>query len=285
MRKSLRAQSNAKSRRSPESSAARDPEFVHGLAHGVRVLEAFEANSAEMTLSDVARRTGLTPATARRSLHTLASLGYVRRTEKEFVLSARILALGSSYLRLTGIEGMLLPDLRSIVSRCGDTAGLAILIDSEILYIAHYSEQRGVRAVASTGVRYPAHATSLGRVLLSGLSREALEHYFRTARIERHTELTETDPRKLHAIVDEARRRGYATIVDELFYGVTSLSVPIIMPGGRVIAALNTSGYSGQITPAEMIRQRLPELRASAIRIAETMARSPVLLHSLQLSG
>ena len=201
------------------------------------------------------------------------------------MLSARILALGSSYLRLTGIEETLLPHLRAIVSRCGDTAGIAILIDTEILYIAHYSEQRGVRAVASTGVRYPAHATSLGRVLLSGLTRSGLDDYFRAARIERHTELTETDPRKLRAIVDDARRSGYATIVDELFYGVTSLSVPIIMPGGRVIAALNTSGYSGQITPADMIKQRLPELRASAIRIAETMARSSVLLHSLQLNG
>jgi IclR family pca regulon transcriptional regulator len=269
----------------PESRAARDSEFVRGLAHGLRVLEAFEARSAELSLSEVARHTGLTPATARRSLHTLTSLGYVRRAEKQFVLSARILALGSSYLRLTGIEETLLPHLRAIVSRCGDTAGIAILIDTEILYIAHYSEQRGVRAVASTGVRYPAHATSLGRVLLSGLTRGGLDDYFRAARIERHTELTEIDPRKLRAIVGDARRSGYATIVDELFYGVTSLSVPIIMPGGRVIAALNTSGYSGQITPADMIKQRLPELRASAIRIAETMARSSVLLHSLQLNG
>ena len=107
----------------------------------------------------------------------------MRRVEKEFVLSARILALGSSYLRLTGIEETLLPDLRAIVSRCGDTAGIAILIDGEILYIAHYSEQRGVRAVASTGVRYPAHATSLGRMLLAGLSRSELDDYFRTVRL------------------------------------------------------------------------------------------------------
>jgi IclR family pca regulon transcriptional regulator len=276
---------NAKTRGSPKSRAARDSEFVHGLAHGLRVLEAFEANSAEMSLSEVARATGLAPATARRSLHTLASRGYVRRVDKDYVLSARILALGSSYLRLTGIEETLLPDLRAIVSRCGDTAGIAVLIDTEILYIAHYSEQRGVRAVASTGVRYPAHATSLGRMLLSGLSREALDGYFRNARIERHTEMTETDPRRLRAIVNDARRNGYATIVDELFYGVTSLSVPIMMPGGRMIAALNTSGYSGQITPDDLVRERLPELRASAIRIADTMARSSVLLHSLQLNG
>jgi len=285
LRKSVRTVSNAKARDAAKSSAPRDSEFVRGLAHGLRVLEAFEANAAELSLSAVARHTGLTPATARRSLHTLAALGYVRRMEKEFVLTARILALGSSYLRLTGIEEMLLSDLRAIVSRCGDTAGIAILIDGEILYIAHYSEQRGVRAVASTGVRYAAHATSLGRMLLAGLSRDELDDYFRKTRLDRFTELTETDPRRLRAIVNDARRNGYATIADELFYGVTSLSVPIMMPGGRMIAALNTSGYSGQVTPDDLIRDRLPELRASAIRIAATMARSSVLMHSLQLRG
>src|SRR4051794_33691208 len=119
MRKSVRTHQKAKARRKAESSAPRDSEFVRGLAHGLRVLEAFDARAAEMNLTEVARHTGLTPATARRSLHTLASLGYVRQFDKQFVLSARVLALGSSYLRLTGIEETLLPDLRAIVSRCG----------------------------------------------------------------------------------------------------------------------------------------------------------------------
>ena len=256
-----------------------------GLAHGLRVLEAFDARSAALSLTDVARQTGLTPATARRSLHTLVSLGYVRRADKQFVLSARVLALGLAYLRLTGIEEILLPELRAFVSRCGDTAGVAVLVGTEILYVAHYSEQRGVRAVAGTGVRYPAHPTSLGRVLLSGLSRADLDAYFRNARLERYTELTQTDPRRLRAIVNEARRNGYATLVDELFYGVTSLSVPIFGPGGNVVAAVNTSGYSGQITPEDMIKQRLSELRKTANRMAEIIARSSILLHSLQLGG
>jgi IclR family pca regulon transcriptional regulator len=284
MRKSVRVTSNAKAGVQAESSRARDPEFVRGLAHGLQVLEAFEARRAEMNLSEVARQTGLTPATARRSLHTLASLGYVRQVDKQFFLSARVLALGSTYLRLSGIEETLLPDLRAIVSRCGDTAGIAILIDTEILYIAHYSEQRGVRAVASTGVRYPAHPTSLGRVLLAGLSRPNLERYFKVAQLERHTERTETDPRRLRVIIDDARRSGFATIVDELFYGVTSLAVPIIIRGGHVIAALNTSGYSGQLSPEDLITQRLPVLRAAAIQIGERITRSRVLVHTLQLS-
>jgi len=284
MRKNVRRQSKAKTRRVRESRTAparRDADFVHGLAHGLRVLEAFDAQSAEISLTEVARAAGLAPATARRSLHTLAALGYVRRASKQFVLSARVLALGSAYLRLNGIEEVLLPELRAIVARCGDTAGVAILVDTEILYVAHYSEQRGVRAIAGTGVRYPAHPTSLGRALLSGLSRSELDAYFRAARLERYTERTETDPRRLRAVIAEARRNGYATIVDELFYGVTSLAVPIVAPGGGVVAALNTSGYSGQVTPDDLIKYRLPELRRAAARIADLVGRSSALLHAL----
>ena len=269
------------SMKKPESRERTDREFVGGLAHGLSVIEAFNEKHPEMTLSEVAARTKLTPATARRSLHTLASLGYVRAVNKRFTLSARILALGSSYLRSAGIEGALLPELHRIVSRCGDTAGVAILTGTEILYIAHYSEQRGVRPVAGTGVSYPAYPTSLGRVLLSALQKPELDQYFRTAKFEQHTNVTESDPKKLRALIEEARRKGYATIVDQLFYGVTSLSVPIIIAPNRVIAAINTSGYTGQVTPEGLIQSRLPELQRSATRVAEMIAEHPLLLHSL----
>ena len=73
-----------------------------------------------------------------------------------------------------------------------------------------------------------------------------------------------------------------ATIVDQLFYGVTSLAVPIIIPPGRVIAAVNTSGYSGQVTPESLIQSRLPELRKSAARMSELIIEHPLLLHSLE---
>jgi IclR family transcriptional regulator, pca regulon regulatory protein len=270
------------SMKKPVSRERLDREFVAGLARGLSVIEAFDERHPEMTLSEVAARTGLTPATARRSLHTLASLGYVRAVNKRFSLSARILALGSSFLRSAGIEGALMPELHRIVSRCGDTAGVAILTGINILYIAHYSEQRGVRPVAGTGVSYPAYPTSLGRMLLSSLPKPELDKYFRVAKFDRHTNVTETDPRKLRVLIEKAQRDGYATIVDQLFYGVTSLAVPIIIPPGRVIAAVNTSGYSGQVTPESLAEDRLPELQKSAARIAELIVEHPLLLHALE---
>jgi IclR family pca regulon transcriptional regulator len=258
---------------------------VQGLAHGLSVIEAFDEENPEMTVSEVARRAGLSPATARRSLLTLAHLGYGRWNQKKFILGARILALGSAYLRSAGVQETLLPELRAIVAQCGDTAGVAVQVGFDILYLAHHSEQRGMRPVAGTGIRYPAYPTSLGRVLLAHLPKRALDSYFATARFEHHTDYTEIDPRRLRAILAAVRKNGFASVVDQLFYGVTSLSVPIHAPGGEVVAALNTSGYSGQVTVEMMIAKRLPVLRESALRIGATIARYPALLQSLNTMG
>lgn len=272
----------------PESYAASeselDREFVAGLARGMRVLEAFNEMDREMTLSEVAERTSTSPASARRSLLTLAKLGYVRTIDRRYLLSARVLSLGSAYLRSADVEGTLMPELRRLVEIFGDTAGIAVLVDTNILYIAHHCTPRGIRPVAGAGVIYPAYPTSLGRVLLASLSESELDLYFAKARFEKHTKVTETNPKRLRAILNQVRKSGFGTVVDQLFYGVTSLSVPIPGPDGSLVAALNTSAYTGQIAVNQLIAMRLEELRKSAKRLALIFAHHPALLKSLQTS-
>jgi IclR family pca regulon transcriptional regulator len=259
----------------------KEGEFVEALARGLLVIEAFDENHSEMTLSEVARRVGVTASTARRSLWTLASLGYVRQVNKKFTLSARILTLGSAYLRATHIEDALVPELRRLVAMFGDAASVSILDGHDILYLGHVSQQRGLRPTASVGITYPAYATSMGRVLLAGLSPVEFEKYLVEAKLEKLTAQTEIDPRRLRAIVQEARIRGYATAVDQLAYGITSLAVPVIVRPGHVVAALNSSGYTGSSNPKIMVAKRLKELRLSASRVAGMLTRHPALLHSL----
>jgi IclR family pca regulon transcriptional regulator len=255
-------------------------EYVEGLVRGLAVIQAFNDEHAEMTLTEVADRTGLKPATARRCLLTLIDLGFVHVVRKRFLLSAHILTLGSAYLRAARVDDVLLPELQRLVGKYGDAASISILDRGEILYIGHYSEQRRVRPVAAVGLTYPAFATSMGRVLLSGLPLSEIERYLENTKFEKFTELTETDPVALRARILEARKRRYATVVDQIAYGVTSLAVPIEIEGGHVVAALNTSGYSGRLTPEELIQNRLRDLQASAAQIAMMMNRYPTLLHS-----
>lgn len=250
----------------------RPAEFVEALAKGLGVLECFDAAHPDMTLSEIARRVGLSPAAARRSLITLGALGYVGLNGKRFHLRPKVMSLGSGFYFVARIDELLLPELRQIVEAHGDAASVAMLDGADVIYIAHHSTQRARRATAVVGARYPAHATSLGRVLLAGLPDDVLERTLAAM-----TPVALTDKAALRAVVHEARVAGFATTVDQLDYGITALAVPVRGADGRVVAALNSSGYSGLVTPGQMIEGRLADLRAAAGRIGAAAGRVPAL--------
>ncbi len=257
--------------------AERPGEFVEGLAKGLAVLECFDARHPEMTLSDVARKTGLSPAAARRSLITLTTLGYVGQIGKRFHLRPKVMSLGSAFYFSARVDEVLQPELRRLVEIFGDASSVATLLGHEVLYIAHYSEQRARRPTAVVGARYPAHATSLGRVLLAGLPADEFERYIAEMKPVPLTRKTVVDKEELRALIEEVREKNYATTVDQLDYGITAIAVPIRGTSERPIAALNSSGYSGLVTAEELVEKRLPEMRISAARLADTIARYPVL--------
>ena len=259
----------------------RPAEFVEALAKGLAILECFDAAHSEMTLSEVARRVGLSPAAARRSLITLQTLGYVGQTNKHFHLRPKVMTLSSAFYFSAHIDEVLQPNLRALVEQFGDASSVGTLDGDHVIYVAHVSVQRARRAAAVIGARYPAGATSLGRVLLAGQSDEALEHFLQTAKLEALTSKTVTDPVVLREKIMAVRADGYATTVDQLDYGITALAVPIRNFEGRTIAALNTSGYTGMVTPESMIAERLPALREAASHIAHAMSRYPVLQTTL----
>ena len=134
-----------------------------------------------------------------------------------------------------------------------------------------------MRLEAHVGSRFPAHATSTGRVLLAGLSTEHLRDYFAAATLEALTDRTVTDPAKLKALIDECRRTGYSAVEDELAYGVVALAVPVLDQSGRVVAALNSSGHSRRISKAKLVRERFAMLQQLSRRISLDLANVPGL--------
>lgn len=255
-------------------------EFVEGLARGLSVIEAFDPDSPELTLSELARRTGNSPAATRRSLFTLVALGYVRKLDRRFALTPKLFHLGAAYLGAWPMEEGLCVELRSFVDRFGDAASVAVLAGRNIYYIAHQSAGHGLRPVAGTGATYPAHATSMGRILLAALTEPALAAYLAVP-LKAMTDVTVVDRDRFAAILRAARANGYATAIDQLAYGVTSLAVPVQTRDGAVVAAVNTSGYSGRVTPDELIRDRLDTLRECAIGLGEIFDRCPHLVDRL----
>src|SRR5688572_28510210 len=201
----------------------RSPEFVASLERGLKVLQTFSREHPQLTLSEVAALTSLSPATARRSLQTLEALGYIGHTGRKFQLRAKVLALSSGYLSAINSEVVLQPFLTEVVSQLGGSSSVTVLDGDEIVYIAHASQNRAIRLTAGAGSRYPAYPTSMGRVLLAFQPQASIDAYFERASLRRLTEQTETNPAALRRILKEVRTKGYAAIQDELDYGIVSV--------------------------------------------------------------
>jgi IclR family transcriptional regulator, pca regulon regulatory protein len=235
-----------------------------GLAKGLAVIGAFTRDRAAPSLSEIARSTDMPAATARRCLLTLEELGYVTRNGRSFLLRPKVLELGAAYLDSMDIGRLTRTTLEELAGVTKDSAALCVLDGTDIVYVARASVRTFVRLEAHVGSRFPAHATSTGRVLLGGLSRERLDHYFSAVKLTALTSKTVIDPRKLRRTLDDARTRGYAAIQDELAYGVVALAVPVFDASGRIVAALNSSSHSRKISKSALIRERLAMLQATA---------------------
>jgi IclR family pca regulon transcriptional regulator len=262
---------------------AKNPqEFVASLERGLRVLQTFSREHPQLTLSEVAGLTQLTPATARRSLQTLEALGYVGRSGRRFLLRAKVLSLGSGYLSAINTEVVLQPFLQEVVSQVGGSSSVTVLDDLDIVYIAHASQNRAIRLTAGTGSRYPVYPTSMGRVLMAFQPDNAIDAYLQRAVFRKLTEYTETNPATFKKILKEVRAKGFAAIQDELDYGIVSCSLPVFGPNGQIVAAANCSDVTHRIDKAGMIAKRLPVLRQAVRRIESTLGQYPELANSVE---
>ncbi|MEQ5787931.1 helix-turn-helix domain-containing protein [Erythrobacter sp. NFXS35] len=261
---------------------AKNPEFLSTLERGLRVLKVFDEDHPEMTLSEVAVRTALPPAVARRCLITLVELGYVGQHERKFLLRPAVLTIGSAFLASMQIEQVVLPPLQALRDQTGDSASLAVLSGSDILYVAHVSTDRRFRVAANVGTRFPFHATSLGKAVAAQLPEYERTALLAAAPFQRFTERTVTEAAALDERLSLIAARGYDSALDELDYGIVSVAVPVFGRDNRVIAAINCSTSTTRISQDELVRTRLPLLRNASGEIEASLRRWPALETSLR---
>jgi len=243
--------------RGPEE---RGPEFVQSMARGLSVIKAFDENHRELTLSEVASATGLARAAARRFLLTLAELGYVRSNGRMFALTPRVLELGYAYLSSLSLPQIAEPHLERLVAEVQESASVTVLDDTDIVYVARVPTSRIMRVTISIGTRFPAYATSMGRVLLAGLTADELDACLERVSMRPITARTITDRAALRAEVTRVREQGWALVDQELEEGLRSLAAPISDRSGRVIAAANIATHAARTSAADAARTLLPVL-------------------------
>ncbi len=252
----------------------REGHHVQSLARGLSVITAFGPQSSELTLSEVARATGLTRAAARRFLLTLVDLGYVRFDGKRFRLAPKVLSLGYAYLSSLSLPGIAEPHLEALVAQTHESSSMSVLDQHDIVYVARVPTSRIMTVAIDVGTRFPAYATSMGRVLLAGLDDATLDAHLDAVHIERFTEHTVPTPAQLRAAVLEVRELGYALVDQELERGLRSLAVPVRNRQRKVVAAINVSSHVSRITKDKARRELLPPLLRTAAAIETDLARA-----------
>jgi IclR family pca regulon transcriptional regulator len=258
--------------------------FVQSLDRGLAVIRAFDADRPELTLSEVARTTGLTRAAARRFLHTLVELGYVRTDGRLFALRPKILELGYAYLSSLSLPEIALPHLEQLVERVHESSSVSVLDGDEVVYVARVPTKRIMTVSISVGTRFPAYATSMGRVLLAWRSADWLDGYLASAKLRALTPHTIADPKALLAQFAEVRERGWALVDQELEEGLRSVAAPIRDTAGQVVAAINVATNASRHRPEELVEHIVPELLVTAGLIEKDLALSSAQ-RSNQLRG
>ncbi|MEU5904549.1 IclR family transcriptional regulator C-terminal domain-containing protein [Micromonospora sp. NPDC047467] len=254
---------------SVRAEATRSPEFVQSLERGLAVIRAFDADHPQLTLSDVSRRTGLTRAAARRFLHTLVELGYVHTDGRLFSLRARILDLGYAYLSSLSLPEVAQRHMEALVAQVRESCSVSVLDGDEVVYVARVPTKRIMTVGISVGTRFPAYATSMGRVLLAAQPADWLDAYLAKAELRPLTRRTITDPGKLRTVLTKIATQGYAIVDQELEEGLRSLAAPIHGENGAVVAAVNVSAHASRGSFEVIRRDLLPPLLLAAKRIEE----------------
>lgn len=256
--------------------ADRPPEFVQSLGRGLAVINSFSRETPSQTLSEVAAAAGLTRATARRVLLTLVELGYVRQDARNFSLTPRVLDLGYSFLSSFRAVDLAQAPMEHLAEELQESSSMSILDNGEVVYVARVPTKRIMTIALALGSRLPAYPTSMGRVLLAGLTEDALDGYLESTPLQPLTKHTITDRKELVAVLDGVRERGFAIVDQELEEGVRSIAAPITTADATVIAAINVSAHASRAGVRKLRQEYLPKLLEATAEVSSRVSASGV---------
>lgn len=243
-------------------------EEIRSLAKGFAVIKAFGPEHPRLTLTEVARATGLTRAAARRVLLTLKSLDYVASDERYFRLQPRVLELGYTYLAAQPWWRTAQRIVEILADKIDNPVAAGVIDSDSAIYLAHARPRRFEAFVRSVGTRLPIGASAMGRVLFAHLPEAEREARLKSLPLVRLTKATIVDRTRLRQALDEIRRTGYALVDQELEVGLRSMAVPIADRTGHVVAAIGLSTSDPVRDARSLVLRHLKALQEAASEIA-----------------
>ena len=250
-----------------DSGRGAGPDFIEALARGLDVLRSFRPGTPAMTLSEIATRTGLARPTVRRILITLEALGYVRADGRGHALTPRVLELGMAYVNALNMWDVARPHMEKLVAQTNESTSMAQLDGSDIVYVARVAVPKIVALAVTIGTRFPATATSMGKVLLAALPPTEVSAALAQPSRSGITPRWQPDRETLDRALREVRAKGWALADQDLAPGVRSIAAGVRDGDGRVVAAINVTVHAAETSVETLVDDYLPKLLRTAADI------------------
>jgi IclR family transcriptional regulator, pca regulon regulatory protein len=249
------------------------PDFIEALSRGLDVLRTFRPGRRVSTLSEIAADTGLARPTVRRILLTFQVLGYVRVAERGYSLTPRVLELGMAYIDSLDLWEVARPHMERLVAKTGESSSMAQLDSDDIVYVARVAVPKIVTLSVNIGTRFPAYATSMGKVLLAAQKFDDVVYPLGGPTRSGIVAKWQPSREELEDALREVRARGWALADQELAPGIRSIATGVRDGDGKVVAALNVTVHAAETSVEKLTRDYLPMLLHAAADISHDWAR------------
>jgi len=255
----------------------RSSSHSQSLERGLAILSAFRSGTPVLGVSELSREVGLSRSTAHRYIATLATLGYLDQdpVSRKYRLGPRVLDLGFSAINSMDLREVAAPHLQALSDETGHTVNMAVLDGADIVYIDRCrTSQRGQRDIdlnLHVGSRLPAYCTSMGKVLLAGLSEDEQRAVLDRVDFDQRGPNTLTEREGLVRELAHVARVGLAMNNEELAYGLRSIAAPITSGSGEVVAAINLAVHRTMLSLDALVAHLGPPLKRTATAISSRL--------------
>jgi len=239
-------------------------DWIAGLEKGLSVIEAFDAEHARLTASQVGQRCDMTRTAARRHLLTLVHLGYVATDGKLFSLTPRVLRLGQAYLESARLPRAVQPYLQRVTAGTGEVAYVGVLDQDELVYIARSGSHRHLNTGYMLGSRVQAHITAAGLILLAMRGPDIWDDWLAHHELRAFTSFTVIDKAELRQNLEQARRQGWTVSEQQLEMNYRGIAVPLYDHNDNLVAAMSVTMPMNNESTEDAVKRVLPVLQDTA---------------------
>ena len=247
--------------------------IVQSVDRALDILESLDYNVEELGVTELAKRLSLHKNNVFRLLATLEIRGYIEQDRKtgNYRLGLKTFEIGNVFLYHLGLRRQARPILEELVSKCNETAYLAVTDGPDVVYVLMQETSHTVRVIPRLGHRLPAHCTASGKVQLAFESKDRLLELFKDRPLRRLTDNTITDLDRLQEHLTEVTRRGFAVDTEELEYGVRCVAAPVRDYSHKVVAGVVLSGPVSRFPLDRIQNELVPLVKEAGAKISQRL--------------